>query len=127
MTLRKNGDNGYSRESGWLISSSRLGLEVVEEFAVATIVNVDLGGSMLLIQLLVIVLLVHIKVNVVRAETPALIIDQQTAIVLLVRARHRPTVDLRYIDLFTLGKIVSSNGDIRTKGRTVSYNNKKKV
>lgn len=59
-------------------------LEVVQELAATTLVNIDLGNSVLLIKLIIVALLEHVKVNVMRLKAPALVVNQKTAIVFLV-------------------------------------------
>lgn len=96
-------------------------LEVVQELAATTFVNIDLGNSVLLIKLVIIGLLKHVKVNVMRFKAPALVINQKTAIVFLVGVGQLPAIKLGHIDLGTLFKVIGSNADIRTKSRTISY------
>ena len=50
-------------------------LKVVKKFAVTTFVDVDLGDSVLLIQLFVIIHFVDVEINMVGFETPALIYE----------------------------------------------------
>ena len=53
----------------------RKNLKVVLKLAVTTFVDVDLGDSVLLIQLFVVVHFVDVEINMVGFETPALIYE----------------------------------------------------
>ena len=57
---------------------------------------------------------VDIKVNVTTVETPALIVNEETAIVGLFGTGKFPADKGRNIDLAMLGKIVGSDGNVRS-------------